>query len=107
MNRFIIRPLPATRGLAGLGCAWLALALVSPSAAAASDTPEPVVVLTVTEDANARIEETRVRGALQRIVVHPKGNAASYEITPPTGAVDPSQSAVSRSGERRWRMLSF
>jgi hypothetical protein len=90
-----------------LACVWLAVASVASSAAIASETPEPVVVRTVTEDANARIEETRVRGALQRIVVQPKGSAATYEITPPTGAVDPSQSAVSRSGERRWRMFSF
>lgn len=85
----------------------LTLALMTAWPAVAAETPEPVVVKTVTEDASTRIEETRVRGALQRIVVQPKGSAASYEITPPSGAVDPSQAHRSRSGERRWRMFSF
>lgn len=87
--------------------AAVGVALLAPRPATAADTPEPVVVRTVTEDARVRIEETRVRGALQRIVVEPKGNGAHYEITPPTGAVDPSQSPSPRSGERRWRMFSF
>jgi len=91
----------------GLSAAALTLAVMTAWPVVAAETPEPVVVRTVTEDASTRIEETRVRGALQRIVVQPKGNAASYEITPPSGAVDPSQTPSSRSGERRWRMFSF
>jgi len=94
-------------GLAIAVGAAIGLTTLTPRPATASDTPEPVVVRTVTEDARVRIEETRVRGALQRIVVEPKGNGAQYEITPPTGAVDPSQSPSPRSGERRWRMFSF
>ena len=75
-------------------------------APAAAQTPEPVVVRTVTQDDQVRIEETRVRGAVQRIVVEQKVGG-TYEITPPSATTDPSRNPTPRGGERRWRLFSF
>jgi len=83
----------------------LAFALLAAPLARAQ-TPEPVVVRVVTQDDQVRIEETRVRGAVQRIVVDQKVGT-SYEITPPSATADPSRSPTPRGGERRWRVFSF
>ena len=83
----------------------LAAAVFAVSPARAQPT-EPVVVRTVTQDDQVRIEETRVRGAVQRIVVEQKVGG-SYEITPPSATTDPSRSPTPRGGERRWRLFSF
>jgi hypothetical protein len=90
------------RAAAGLMLAAAALAV----APARAQTPEPVVVRAVTQDDQVRIEETRVRGAVQRIMVEQKVGG-SYEITPPSATTDPSRSPTPRGGERRWRLFSF
>jgi hypothetical protein len=121
-------------------CASLALAVVaalplaaaraaepapaaSPPAVAASAAPladetapaptkggEPVVQRTVIEDKGARIEELRVRGNLQRIVVTPRGPAPGYEVLTSDGyhptADDPGTSRGS-AGKRVWSVLRF
>lgn len=92
----------SVRAAAGL---MLAAAVFAVSPARAQPT-EPVVVRTVTQDDQVRIEETRVRGAVQRIVVEQKVGG-SYEITPPSATTDPSRSPTPRGGERRWRLFSF
>jgi hypothetical protein len=92
----------SVRAAAGLMLAAAVFA-VSPARA---QTTEPVVVRTVTQDDQVRIEETRVRGAVQRIVVEQKVGG-SYEITPPSATTDPSRSPTPRGGERRWRLFSF
>jgi hypothetical protein len=92
----------SVRAAAGL---MLAAAIFAVSPARAQPT-EPVVVRTVTQDDQVRIEETRVRGAVQRIVVEQKVGG-SYEITPPSATTDPSRSPTPRGGERRWRLFSF
>jgi hypothetical protein len=92
----------SVRAAAGLMLA-AAIFAVSPARA---QTTEPVVVRTVTQDDQVRIEETRVRGAVQRIVVEQKVGG-SYEITPPSATTDPSRSPTPRGGERRWRLFSF
>lgn len=92
----------SVRAAAGL---MLATAVFAVSPARAQPT-EPVVVRTVTQDDQVRIEETRVRGAVQRIVVEQKVGG-SYEITPPSATTDPSRSPTPRGGERRWRLFSF
>ena len=92
----------SVRAAAGL---MLAAAIFAVSPARAQPT-EPVVVRTVTQDDQVRIEETRVRGAVQRIVVEQKVGG-SYEITPPSATIDPSRSPTPRGGERRWRLFSF
>ncbi len=78
--------------------------------AQAKDTPEPKVERTVIEDDGARIEELRVRGQVQRIVVKPK-HAAEYEIVAPAGGRDPSQNRAGQqpgvAGQRVWNLLKF
>lgn len=96
------RALPAVRAALVLTTAVAALA----AAPASAQTSEPAVVRTVTQDDQVRIEETRVRGAVQRIVVEQKAGG-SYEITPPSATTDPSRSPTPRSGERRWRLFNF
>ena len=74
------------------------------------DAPEPNVQRTVVEDDGARIEELRVRGQVQRIVVKPK-NAAEYEVVAPAGGRDPSQNRGNQQagagGQRVWNLLRF
>ncbi|NBU88325.1 MAG: hypothetical protein EBS16_03790 [Betaproteobacteria bacterium] len=75
----------------------------------ASDaTPEAKVERLVIEDDQVRIEELRVRGESQRIVVKLKGSGGrEYDIVPPTGASDPSQRLKAPAGSALWRLFSF
>ncbi len=72
---------------------------------------EPDVKRTVIEDEGARIEELRVRGEAQRIVVTPKvGIRKSYEIMTGDGArdaFDGTGGARSSAGKRVWNVLQF
>jgi hypothetical protein len=68
---------------------------------------EPAVQRLVTEDDGVRIEELRVRGQTQRIVVHSKlGNARPYEILPAGQGRDLSQDKRA-IGQRVWSVFSF
>lgn len=87
------------------------LALLLPALAWAQDTAprggEPKVEVTVNEDDGVRIEELKVRGQTQRIVVRSKlGRAAPYEILPAQGGRDLSQDKRA-IGQRVWSVLSF
>ena len=86
------------------------LALAAGASAQVRDVPEPKVQRTVVEDEGARIEELRVRGQVQRVVVKPK-NAAEYEIVAPPGGRDPSQNRANQQpgagGQRVWNLLRF
>jgi hypothetical protein len=72
--------------------------------------PEPRVQRIVLEDEGVRIEELRVRGLTQRVVIKPK-NAAEYEIVPAAGGRDPSQNRANSNpgagGQRVWNLLKF
>jgi hypothetical protein len=89
---------------------WLTISL----ALAALATPlalraqaEPAVQRTVVEDDGVRIEETRVRGQLQRVGVRSKvGGARPYEIVTGDPARDPAQERRA-AGQRVWHILSF
>lgn len=74
------------------------------------EVPEPKVQRTVIEDEGARIEELRVRGQVQRIVVKPR-NAREYEVVAPVGGRDPSQNRANQQpgagGQRVWNVLRF
>jgi len=76
--------------------------------AAAPQRPAPEV--RVIEDEHVRIEETRVRGQLQRITVAPKNPGGQplrpYEINVGSGGRDPSQDK-SAAGQRVWSVLRF
>lgn len=88
-------------------CAFLLLAAAS--FAAAAEPPEPKVERIVVEDDNARIEELRVRGQTQRVVVTPKHSSLrAYEIVPASSARDPSQGGSrGAAGQRVWNVLNF
>ena len=63
--------------------------------------------ITVTEDKQVRIEETRVRGQLQRVVVKSKlPGARPYEIIIGPGGHDPSKEPGA-SGQSAWSVLNF
>jgi hypothetical protein len=93
--------------LALAGSPALAQTTAIPLAPAAEEGPltgEPRVQHIVVEDKGSRIEETRVRGQVQRITVTPKvGSKLSYEIVPTDGAGDSKGSA----GKRVWNVLQF
>jgi hypothetical protein len=80
------------------------------AATAADGRNEPrVECIVIDEDAN-RIEELRVRGQTQRIVVRPKDGGLPYEIQILDAGRDPSaKSGPGRggSGQRVWPVLSF
>lgn len=72
---------------------------------------EPNVKFSVVEDEGAKIEELRVRGQIQRIVVTPKvGLKKSYEIItgdPSHPAADGTGGAPDATGKRVWNVLNF
>lgn len=90
-----------------LSCAIVGVAA---SAQTPKQPPEPKVQHIVVEDEAVRIEELRVRGLTQRVVVKPK-NAAEYEIVPAAGGRDPSQNRANSlpgaGGQRVWNLLKF
>jgi hypothetical protein len=90
--------------------AALTLGLAGTVAAQTREVPEPNVQRQVVEDEGARIEELRIRGQVQRIVVKPR-NAAEYEIVAPAGGRDPSQNRANQqpgaAGQRVWNVLRF
>jgi len=81
-----------------------------PASAAAPASVRPASEVRVIEDDRVRIEETRLRGQLQRVVVAPKGSPGStmrpYEINVGAGGRDPSQDKSS-AGQRVWSVLRF
>lgn len=103
--------------LAAGACAQTAppVAPAAPTAQATAPEPAPapqrrteaVARVTVIEDDGVRIEETRLRGAAQRITVQSKvGNAREYEILVGRGGRDPSQDRGA-AGQRAWSVLGF
>ena len=71
---------------------------------------EPQIKRTVIEDDQVRIEELKVRGQTQRIVVRPKSGAPAYEIVPAdSGREIATGRPGSRGnvGQRQWHVLSF
>jgi hypothetical protein len=92
----------------------LAAALLLPTivALAADEKPaaaEPAVQRQVSEDDGVRIEELRVRGQTQTIIVTSKLRGlkgSQYEVVPPSGARDPSQAGNS-NGQRVWRLFTY
>lgn len=100
-----------------VAAACLLLALPAATALAAEADPaergaaEPKVQRTVVEDDNARIEELRVRGQAQRIVVRSKrGGGGTYEVIPGDAAREMSAghgSTRGAAGQRVWNVMSF
>jgi hypothetical protein len=69
---------------------------------------EPNVQHTVVEDQQVRIEELKVRGQAQRVVVQPKGAGLKpYEIVTGDASRDPSTAGRGAMGQRVWNVLGF
>jgi hypothetical protein len=118
--------LPASSRLAvRLGSpGWLCLALALPCSAGAQplvlDKPAAAAAasrgdirrplpdqVTVIEDDNARIEETRRRGQVVRVQVQSKvGQAPSYDIIVKPG-LEPASQQRGAAGRSAWQVLSF
>ncbi len=103
--------LAAALGLLALATvcqAQTAPAAVSSSASApVRSTADAAPQLKVVEDDNVRIEETRLRGAPTRIVVHSKlPGVMPYEIQVAPGGRDRSQTRGS-AGQSAWTFFSF
>jgi hypothetical protein len=73
--------------------------------------PESKVQNIVIEDKGSKIEELRVRGQTQRIVVTPKvGTSKRYEIIPADGSremFDGANTSRGAAGKRVWNVLDF
>lgn len=87
-----------------LRAAVLAAGALVAAGAFAAPAPEPEVKQRVHEDEGVRIEELRVRGQTQRIVVRPKtADVRPYQILPD----EPVEVRRAGAGQRVWQILSF
>jgi len=94
---------------------WSQTAPVAPAPAAETATlperGEPNVRHTVIEDNGSKIDELRVRGQVQHVVVTPKvGPKKSYEIIVGRSGgepIDGTGGANSAVGKRVWNVLAF
>ena len=92
--------------LGSCGGAWAQATPVAAAASAPARTPADSQ-RRVFEDDGVRIEELRVRGQLQRVIVHSKvGGARAYEIIVGPGGRDPSQERGT-AGQRAWSLFDF
>ena len=101
---------PITRPVALLLLACAPLGICA-QAAPTGSASEPEVRAGVIEDEGAKIEELRVRGQTQRIVVSSKvGPKTRYEIITGDGSRELSDGAGSTrgaAGKRVWNVLTF
>jgi len=82
----------------------------APAESAKPEPGEPLVRLTIIDDDNVRIEELKVRGRSQRIVVTPKNGSKPYEIVTDNGSRDLTEGPNGFNGavgKRVWPVLSF
>ena len=104
------RLLAALAFIAAAGGAWAQAAAPAAPASAASAPAKrdaPMRTLTVIEDEGVRIEETRLRGQAQRIVVKSKVEGAQpYEIIVGAGGRDPSKDRGA-AGQSAWSLFDF
>ena len=108
------RPTVLALALAGLMLSPFAWAQPATTAASVQTTARPsdpplepgrgsqIIERIRTEDAGSRIDELRVGGQTQSIVVQPKGDMPAYEVRPMDTRPGPSQ-----GGARVWNFLRF
>lgn len=96
-------PAPAAPASAPVSTASASPAGPAASAAAQAD---PASNTRVLEDDRVRIEETRVRGQVQRVTVRSKLTGQDYEIIVGPGGRDPSQKSDA-AGQRAWSVFRF
>jgi hypothetical protein len=91
---------------AALGCQAQATAPEAAASAPAAARSAAVAKVVVIEDAGVRIEETRLRGAAQRITVQSKLGGKEYEILVAPAGRDPTQERGA-AGQRAWSLFTF
>jgi hypothetical protein len=81
----------------------------APAATEKAGRPDRAIKRIRTEDAGARIDELRVGGETQQIVVQPKTGGTAYEVKPAEGArgTAPAASSGDTNGSRVWNVLKF
>ncbi|MDO8717525.1 MAG: hypothetical protein Q7K20_00880 [Polaromonas sp.] len=105
--------LPFLAALALLPLAAAVAQAPAPGAASAATEkagrPDRAIQRIHTEDAGARIDELRVGGETQQIVVQPKTAVPAYEVKPAEGARGAAPAAASgdTNGSRVWNVLKF
>jgi hypothetical protein len=108
-RRFVLGTFVAAAGAAPLG-AWAQGTSADPATSPGLRN-EPAIERLVVEDDRTRIEELRVRGQTQRLVVRPKGErGAAYEIVVRPGARDLSDGPGANrgaGGQRVWSVMNF
>jgi hypothetical protein len=82
---------------------------VTAEAPAPAGRPDKAIQRIRTEDAGSRIDELRVGGETQQIMVQPKVGGAAYEIKPAEGArgTPPASTNNDTNGSRVWNVLKF
>ena len=105
MSSFV-RPAACLAALLAAGVC-LAQGVPPPAPAASAPQADRSFKRTVIEDDATRIEETRVRGAAQRITVQSKiPGVAPYEVIVAPGGRDPAQQRGA-AGQRAWSIFDF
>ncbi len=81
----------------------------APAPSSANARPDQTIERLHTEDAGVIIDEVRVGGQTQQILVQPKANVPAYEVRPSEGArgMAPSSSSSDTNGSRAWNVLKF
>jgi len=79
------------------------------TAPARTGRPDKAIKRIHTEDAGTRIDELRVGGETQQIVVQPKTGGPAYEVKPAEGArgAPPAAASGDTNGSRVWNVLKF
>lgn len=121
--RTMLHPSVTAALLLGLAATCASAADAPPSSAAppapaeAASAPQvrdrggdPAIRRSVIEDDQVKVEELRVRGQTERIVVSPKHGGKPYEIITTPNGRDPGGTADGRrgaTGQRVWTVLGF
>lgn len=84
-------------------------ARIEAPAPATAGRPDQAIQRIRTEDAGTRIDELRVGGETQQIIVQPKTGGAAYEVKPAEGARGsaPGSTSNDTNGSRVWNVLKF
>lgn len=97
-----------------MGTTGLSMAQTAPAettAPAAAQRPDQRIERIRIEDAGSRIDELRVGGETQSIVVSPKGGMPAYEVVPDRGNSQLTRGERSSTGNtggtRVWKVLGF
>ena len=115
-NRAMLLQRPVTALLLALAMGTTGLSMAqTPSAETATPTtaqqPDQRIERIRIEDAGSRIDELRVGGETQSIVVSPKGGMPAYDVVPERSNIQQTRgergSTGNTGGTRVWKVLGF